>query len=129
MRKALFARGIIAIKDFEAEVRQKALRSQEREGITDPLFDETGEIWALRLDRIRRSLTDSYFAQNFPYEVFEDIIKDVLAERVLPTSDKLTSFNPELAPQEMIFEQARASRKKACGMSMRISAVREGVDP
>ncbi len=108
MRKALFARGIITNKDFEAEVRQKALRSQEREGITDPLCDETGEIWALRLDRIRRSLTDSYFAQNFPYEVFEDIIKDVLTERVLPISDKLTSFNPELAPQEMIFEQARA---------------------
>jgi hypothetical protein len=107
MRKKLFANGLITPKDFETEVRQKAISSQHREGITDPLSDESGEVWALRLDRIRRSLTDSYFAQYFPHDVFEDILMDVLAERVLPTNDILTSFNPELAPQEMIFEQAR----------------------
>ena len=55
MRRMLFERGLINPKDFEAEVREKAIRSQEREGITNPLWEETGEIWSLRMERIRSS--------------------------------------------------------------------------
>ena len=108
MRRVLFERGLLTPKDFETEVREKALRSQVREGITNPLWDETGEIWSLRLDRIRRSLTDSYFAHFFHYEIFEQIVREVLAERVQPAEDIVISFNPELSPSEMLFEQAKA---------------------
>jgi len=107
MRRVLFERGIIAPKDFEAEVRVKAQRSQVREGIANPLWDETGEVWALRLDRIRRSLTESYFAHSFPYEMFEEIVREILTERLHP-EEVFISFNPELAPQDMLFEQAQA---------------------
>lgn len=107
MRRFLFERGVISLKDFEAEVREKALRSQEREGITNPLWDETGEVWALRLDRIRENMTEAYFAHYFPYEFFEDIVRNILAERVHP-EEVFISFNPELAPQEMLIEQAQA---------------------
>jgi hypothetical protein len=106
MRRRLFESGIITLKEFETQVRQKAINTQRREGITDPLSDESGEVWALRIDRVRRSLTDAYFAQNYPYEVFEDILNSVLAKRQPPGSI-LSSFNPELAPQEVLFEQAR----------------------
>ena len=108
MRQALIERAVITPKEFEAEVREKAVHSQQREGLDDPLWDETEEIWALRIDRIRRHLTDSYFAQHFPYESFEEIVRNVLAERVPTTKDILISFNPELAPSEMLFEQAQA---------------------
>ncbi|MCJ7702500.1 MAG: PEP/pyruvate-binding domain-containing protein, partial [Anaerolineales bacterium] len=108
MRRLVFDQGMISPKVFEAEVREKALRSQEREGIVDPLCDENGETWALRMDRVRRTLTDSYFAHKFPYETFEEIVRGILAERMQPSEKVLISFNPELAPQEMLFEQAQA---------------------
>ena len=107
MRKELFNRGIIAREAFNAEARKKAVRSQMREGIQDPFGEESFEIWELRLSRVRDSLTDFYFAYNFPYEFLEEIIISILAERGGGTPD-LVTFNPELAPQEMIFDQAKA---------------------
>ncbi len=111
MRRELFERGVISPKNFEAQVRRRAVRSQKREGVTDPLWDETGEIWATRITRIRRHLTDSYFAHNLRQELFKQIVRDVLAERLPCVEDIFVSFNPELAPQEMIFEQAQAIEK------------------
>ena len=81
MRRELFARGIISPKNFEAEVREKAIQSQAREGLHDPLWEETEEIWETRMSRIRTHLTDFYFAYNLRYEDFERIVKDVVAER------------------------------------------------
>ncbi len=107
MRRDLFERGIISRDAFNAEAREKALQSQKREGLQDPFAEETSEIWELRLSRIRDSLTDFYFGYNFPYEHFEEIIVNILAERSGNVPD-LVTFNPELAPQDMIFEQALA---------------------
>ena len=70
MRRELFERGIIAREAFNSEARKKALLSQTREGLHDPFSEESSEIWELRLSRIRDSLTDFYFAYNFPYEHF-----------------------------------------------------------
>ena len=38
MRKQLFARGIITREAFDSEARQKAMQSQFREGLHDPLW-------------------------------------------------------------------------------------------
>ncbi|HEX9091185.1 MAG TPA: PEP/pyruvate-binding domain-containing protein, partial [Anaerolineales bacterium] len=65
-------------------------------------------MWELRLSRLRDYLTDFYFAYNLPYELFEQIVRDTLAERGARAHDLLVSFNPELAPQSMLFEQAAA---------------------
>jgi len=107
MRRELFKRGIISREDFEAEARKKAILSQKREGLHDPFAEESHEIWELRLARIRDSLTDFYFAYNLPYEDFEEIVRSILAERSGEAPDIVT-FNPELAPHEMLFEQAAA---------------------
>lgn len=108
MRRELFRRGILSSKAFEAEVRQKAIQSQAREGVHDPLWEETEEIWETRMSRIRTHLTDFYFAYNLRFEDFEDIVRDVLAERVPLVEEIEISFNPELAPQDMLFERAMA---------------------
>lgn len=108
MRRELFERGVISQSVFEAEVREKAIRSQALEGVHDPFFEEPADVWELRLTRIRDHLTDFYFAYNLPYELFETIVHDTLAERGLPDTDLSMSFNPELAPQNMLFEQAMA---------------------
>jgi hypothetical protein len=110
MRRELFDRGIISRETFNMEARERALLSQTREGLQDPYSEESSEIWELRLSRIRDSLTDFYFAYNFPYENFEDIIVTILAERSGNSPD-LVTFNPELAPQDMIFDQALAIEK------------------
>jgi hypothetical protein len=105
MRKELFDRGIITQEDFEAEAREKAIESQIREGLQNPYGEESTETWEKRLARIRESLTDFYFAYNLPNVDFERIIREILTERGSTSSD-FVWFNPELAPQDMLFEQA-----------------------
>jgi len=108
MRRELFDRGVISPQQFEAEVHEKAIQSQAREMLHDPFTEEPVEVWESRLARIRSHLTDFYFAYNLPYELFEQIVLDVLAERGARAEDLLIYFNPELAPQNMLFEQALA---------------------
>jgi hypothetical protein len=108
MRKVIFERGVISQQDFETEVRQQAMQSQKREALHDPISEEPADVWELRLSRLRDHLTDFYFAYNLPYELFEQIVRDTLAERGVQMHDLLVAFNPELAPQYMLFEQAAA---------------------
>ena len=102
MRRELFARGIISPGDLEREVKHKAMLSQKREGLTDPFAQEPADIWQKRVEHFRDSLTDFYFAHNLPHALFEEIVRDVLAKRV-PRDDVFLSFNPELAPWDMLF--------------------------
>ncbi len=104
MRLALFSRGIIQPEQFETEVRLKSVESQAREGLHDPFGEESFELWETRRQRIRDSLTDFYFAYNLPYEEFELLVRQTVGERgEIPN---MVTFNPELAPQEMLFDQA-----------------------
>ena len=104
MRSILFSRGIILVDAFEEEVRKKSVESQAREGMHDPFAEESFEMWELRRERIRDSLTDFYFAYNLPYEEFENIVRGTIGER--GETPNMITFNPELAPQDMLFEQA-----------------------
>jgi len=129
MRKQIFARGIITRADFDAEARQKAIQSQFREGLRDPYGEEASEVWEERLRRVRDHMTDFYFAYNLPYGDFEQIVRLAVSERG-ETPDVIT-FNPELAPQDMLFQQAEdiesmpaAKRKKYAARLQEIKAVR-----
>jgi hypothetical protein len=107
MRSELYGRGIISPSDLEREVKHKAILSQEREGLTDPFAQESADAWQRRLAHFRDTLTDFYFAHNLPHSLFERIVRDVLAKRV-PPDDIFLSFNPELAPWDMLFSQGEA---------------------
>lgn len=111
MRRELFERGVITTPSFEAQVREKAIRSQNAEGVLDPITEEPSDVWELRLSRVRDYLTDFYFAYNLPSDLFEQIVRDTLAERGAGTNELSITFNPELAPQSMLFEQALAIEK------------------
>jgi len=111
MRQELFNRGIISDQTFEAEVRAKAIRSQAKEGLNDPLTEEPADIWELRLTKIRDSLTDNYFATHLPYSLFDKIVKQTLQEVSTQAANTQTTFNPELAPLNTLFEQALAIEK------------------
>jgi hypothetical protein len=111
MRRELFSRGVISPQNFEAEVREKAIRSQALEGLNNPFSEEPSEIWEMRQMRVRDNLTDFYFAYNLPYELFEQLVREVLSERGGLEKEMLILFNPELAPQSMLFEQAQAIEK------------------
>ncbi len=113
MRRELFERGVIAPQAFESEVREKAVQSQEREGIQHPYDEEPSDIWDLRQNSVRDQLTDFYFSQRVPYEVLEEIVREVLSESGVSAQDLLLSINPELAPQDLLFEQAMAIEKMA----------------
>jgi hypothetical protein len=115
MRRELFSRGVITLQTFEAEAREKAIRSQALEGLHNPFAEEPPDIWEARLSRVRDHLTDFYFAYNLPYDLFETIIRNTLTERGAVTDDLTIAFNPELAPQSMLFEKAYAIEKMPPG--------------
>lgn len=106
MRRLLFERGIIQPQAFENRVREMAILAQEREGIRDPYNEEASEIWDLRMQRTRDQLTDLLFSHQLTFEEFETITNEVLSERGINQTEQLFSINPELAPQEIVFEQA-----------------------
>lgn len=105
MRSELFARGIISEEDFEREVLQKAVESQKREGLHDPLHQEPPQDWDKRVRYIRAHLGDFYFAYNLPHSLFEQILTDVLKRRVPDREVRLT-FNPEIAPWDLLLNEA-----------------------
>ncbi len=106
MRKELFERGIISQPDLEAEVRREAIRSQSQEGLSNPYGDESAEIWDLRVARIRDHLTDLLFSQHLSFEIFQNMVSEVLSERGVNLRELMLSINPELAPMELVLEQA-----------------------
>ena len=57
MREELFRRGIITSQRFDAEVKEKAVLSQQREGISNGLLEEDAQQWELRWSRVRRRPT------------------------------------------------------------------------
>jgi len=101
MRQEIFSRGIISPRVFEEEARGKAVLSQKREGVVR----EPPEIWNERVRWTREHLTDFYFAYNLPHELFEDIVQELMAERVPQPEDVILPFNPEIAPWDMLFAQ------------------------
>ncbi|HEX9595319.1 MAG TPA: PEP/pyruvate-binding domain-containing protein, partial [Anaerolineales bacterium] len=108
MRKELFARGILSADSFENDVRQQAIDSQGREGLQDPYGEEPHEEWTGRMDTVRSHLTDLHFAENLPYELFEELVRKALVAQGAESDEMLRAFNPELAPQEALFEQVKA---------------------
>ncbi|HEX9114670.1 MAG TPA: PEP/pyruvate-binding domain-containing protein [Anaerolineae bacterium] len=107
MRQELFRRGVISRERFEAEVRDKAILSQRREGILNPYVEETRETWERRLSAIRDALTDFYFAYNLPQHAVETLIEEVVGRRQ-PEGDFVLTYNPEMAPWALLFQQAEA---------------------
>src|SRR6185503_8130860 len=81
MREELFRRGIITPQRFDAEVKEKAVLSQKREGIHDGLLEESAQKWDLRWSRVRRTLTDFYFAYNLPIEILHHILEELHTHR------------------------------------------------
>ncbi len=106
MRQQLFQRGIIDKKAFETDIREKAIQSQLREGLVNPVGEEPTEIWEMRQARVRDQLTDLHFSQHLSFDLFQKIITEELGEHGVSTGDPNLTFNPELAPQELIFEHA-----------------------
>jgi hypothetical protein len=105
MRQEIFRRGIISRELFEQEAREKAILSQRREGILNPYTEETAEVWGRRLAQIRDYLTDFYFAYNLPQKRLEQLVQEVLLQRS-PKEDIALTYNPELAPWDLLFRQA-----------------------
>jgi hypothetical protein len=111
MRAELFDRGVVTPSAFDAEVRELAILSQEREGVYNPFIEEPTEVWDRRTLAVRDHLTDLYFANHLTLELFEQVVRDVLTERGVSSEELVLSVNPELAPLDLLFEQALSIEK------------------
>ena len=111
MRQELFQRGIISREAFEAEVKENAIESQKREGLQDPFGQEEANIWQKRKERIRDYLTDAYFAFNLGSTLLEQIILEVRSDQPAPSDTAELTFNPEIAPWELLFRQGEIYEK------------------
>jgi hypothetical protein len=105
MREDLFRRGVISQADFEREVQELAIESQRREGVYEPYTQEETDKWELRKDRIREVHTDAYFANSLGIALLEQIIEEVLSKRPIQPKITALTFNPEIAPWELLFRQ------------------------
>jgi len=105
MRQELFRRGIISQAEFEQQVRQRAIESQRREGLEDPYVQEESGIWQRRKDRVRDFMTDAYFANNLGSGLLMQLIEAALNDQPAPTRSVELTFNPEIAPWELLFRQ------------------------
>ena len=106
MRRELFDRGIIERGEFDAQVIQEAVQTQRLEGMDNPLVQESAEMWTIRLAALREHLTDLIFSQHLSFDVLESLISEVLGEKGVTTNDLKLAINPELAPLDLVFEQA-----------------------
>lgn len=104
MRREILARGVITPKDFEEEVREKALQSQIHEGLDNPQEQESPEVWQERVEKTRDLLTTFYFAHNLPHDLFKDIVEELITQQA-PERQVILTFNPELAPWDLLFQQ------------------------
>jgi hypothetical protein len=105
MRQELFRRGLISEEVFERQVREKAIESQRRERLYDPFGQEASQIWQKRKARVRDFQTDAYFAENLGAVVLDQIISEVLGQQPSPSTSVELTFNPEIAPWELLFRQ------------------------
>jgi hypothetical protein len=106
MRAELFNRGIIDQKEFEAQVRSEAIQTQKMEGIDNPYYQEPSDIWETRKSVLRDQLTDLLFSRHLPFELMETMISEVLVEKGITPTEQHLAINPELAPLDLVFEQA-----------------------
>lgn len=111
MRRELFQRGFLDYKEFEQEVIRKAIQSQEREGLQHPEIEEPAEVWERRKALVRDQLTDFHFSNHLSFELIEDLIAEVLNERGVTSLESLYEFNPEVAPEELLFNQGMMIEK------------------
>jgi hypothetical protein len=105
MRQELYRRGIVTQADFELLVRRRAIESQQREGLQDPYSQEESSIWQRRKDRVRDYLTDAYFADNLGSGLLTQLIEAALSDQPAPIRSIELTFNPEIAPWELLFRQ------------------------
>ncbi len=105
MRDELFRRGVLTPEALEEEVREKAILSQRREGVSSQ-NEESALLWERRQQMIRDYLTDFYFAYNLPLDLFQGIIGGLLAHRSVSEDSLDIHFNPELAPVDVLIKQA-----------------------
>lgn len=108
MRQELFGRGIVNPDKFEQEVHELCIASQKREGLGDPYYEEDSQTWQMRMERIRDYHTDAYFADNIGSVRLEALIAELLNSRSSAPDTVAISFNPEIAPWEMLFRQGEA---------------------
>lgn len=106
MRRELFINKLLDDQAFEKDVKKEALQSQAREGLKNPFLEEAADTWELRVQNVRDYLTDLYFSKMSSLERFHEIIDEILSERGIDREDSILSINPELAPQDLLFEQA-----------------------
>jgi len=111
MRQELYRQGFLEPRAFQQEVSLRAVHTQEREGIRQPLVEEDAETWEYRRSMVLNQLTDSYFAKHFSYEQLAELIQQVLGERGVSPTEVLMEFNPETAPTELLFNQGMMIEK------------------
>ena len=108
MREELYRRGVIDSAQFEQEARTKAIDSQYREGLSNPYVEEEEQQWEQRLQHVRDNLTDFYFAYNLPGDLLQRIVQDLVGQRgAAPTANVRLTFNPELAPVDLLLRQVK----------------------
>ena len=104
-------------------MRESAIESQRREGLLDPFGQEEANIWQKRKERIRDYLTDAYFAFNLGSTLLEQLIAEMRSDQPVPTDTADLTFNPEIAPWELLFRQGELYEELAAESARRLNII------
>ncbi len=107
---------VFSLSEIQVLIREKALRSQTREGLSNPFIQEGPAGWENRLSRVRAHLVVDQYASQYPFEKFSELVTTIVENRPVEKDPDFFWHNVEYAPLDSIFEEAiRLERKAASG--------------
>ena len=107
---------VFSLSEIQVLIREKALRSQTREGLSNPFIQEGPAGWENRLSRVRAHLVIDQYASQYPFEKFSELVTAIVENRPVEKDPGFFWHNVEYAPLDSIFEEAiRLERKASSG--------------
>lgn len=126
MLKQLIRDQIFTLAEIDAKVREKALLSQAREGLSNPFVQEGPTDWENRLSRVRSSLIIQEYANRYPVETFNETVDKIVENRAVDREPDFFWHNIENTSDDAIFEQALSLERIAAGNDPDVLAALNG---
>ncbi len=117
---------VFNLSEIQVLIREKAIRSQTREGLNNPFIQEGPAGWENRLSRVRANLIVEQYATQYSFDEFEETVDTIVQNRESTREPNFFWHNVEFAPLDSIFEQAFRLERLAAGGDIDAAAALDG---
>lgn len=117
---------VFNLSEIQVLIREKAIRSQTREGLNNPFIQEGPAGWENRLSRVRANLIVEQYATQYSFDEFEEAVDTIVQNRESVKEPNFFWHNVEYAPLDSIFEQAFQLERLAASGDIDAAAALDG---